>query len=139
MKENGGSPTAWHARWTTIAKLQTQDAGVSVHELATKLIEVMVCYDQLNVGSLASAELLCRQIQDQEMRWQDRVLGSMSDAAQQTMTISGTSSTRTNLCIHPKLVEWMAEQGKNQTAALKELRKAREERALAKPKGKSTE
>ena len=51
-----------------LAKLQPQDAGVSVYRLATKGIEVMAYYDQWIVGSLASAETLCRHIRNQEGR-----------------------------------------------------------------------
>ena len=43
-------------------------------KLFRKLLEIMVCYDQLNVGALASAELAGRQIQMIEERWKENVM-----------------------------------------------------------------
>eukprot|EP00973_Karenia_brevis_P003209 442771-Karenia_brevis.AAC.1 len=63
MAENGGTPLGWHAKWRADGKLQATDAGVSTHELACKMLQTMCCYDQLDVGNLASAEIMARQLQ----------------------------------------------------------------------------
>ena len=44
------------------------------------------------------------------------------------------SSSRAGLCISPELSEWVADEMRKESAVMKERRKAREERALSKPK-----
>ena len=133
MLANGGTPTGWHQKWTTICKLQHTDAGVSTHEMCCRLLEIMLCFDQLQAGSLASAEFIVRQIQTQEQRWKERAMGNIGDAQQEANMYSGIQN-RCNLCLCPALTEWVAEEARKESAVQKELRKAREERGLAAPK-----
>ncbi len=58
-----------------MARLQDTDSGVNLHEAACRTFEAMVCYDQLDSGALAAAEVLSRQVQLVEERWQEKVLG----------------------------------------------------------------
>ncbi|CAK0847575.1 unnamed protein product, partial [Prorocentrum cordatum] len=57
---------AWHE-----AGVGGQDVGCQDHELAMRIIEVAVVYDQLNFTELASFELLLRRAQLAEMRYQE--------------------------------------------------------------------
>ena len=43
--------------------LPDTDPAVVAHEMLCKILETMAVYDQLNTSELASAELVCRQIQ----------------------------------------------------------------------------
>eukprot|EP00973_Karenia_brevis_P017439 2393466-Karenia_brevis.AAC.1 len=52
-------------------KLTVTDADVPVHEQMCVLLEFMLCYDQLDAGTLVSAEIACRQIQFAEEKWKD--------------------------------------------------------------------
>ena len=133
IKENAGTPNQWHLRWMGLCKLQSSDGGVALHEVACRTLELMLCYDQLSLGTLASAEYLCRQIQIQEHRWRERALGQMGELHLESNLWSGQLN-RANLCIAPQLQEWVAEESRKESAVLKEQRKAREERAFAKPK-----
>ena len=63
MLEKAGSPTAWHAQWKANGRLDENEAWVSVHGSLCKTVEVMVCYDQLDVGALGGVELIVRHIQ----------------------------------------------------------------------------
>lgn len=133
IRENAGTPTQWHIRWTSLAKLQASDEGVALHEVSCRALEIAVCYNQLSIGALATIEYLARQIQTQEQRWRDRITGTIGDQQQEAQLFSGVSG-RTPLCISPALQEWVAEEARKESAVLKEQRKAREERALARPK-----
>jgi len=133
IRENAGTPTQWHIRWTTLAKLQPTDGGVALHVVACRALEIAVCYDQENVGALATIEYLARQIQTQEQRWRDRITGAIGEQQQEAQLFSGVSG-RTPLCISPALQEWAAEEARKESAVFKEQRKAREERALTRPK-----
>ena len=104
-----------------------------MHESACRCLEIMVCFDQNQVGALASAEFLCRQIQNVEHRWKERAVGALGEQSHEANLFAGQVN-RGTLCISPQLLEWVADESRKESAVLKEQRKAREERALQKPK-----
>ena len=57
------------------------DNGVLEHESICKALELAVEYDQLNIGELATIELLCRRLQMIQYRWKERVLGASSSGS----------------------------------------------------------
>ena len=132
MKQHGGTPSGWHQRWMVNCRLQTTDSGVALHEHFCKTLEIMVCFDQLAVGALASAEYCCRQIQMVEERWRERVAGATDDLTAEATLFSGAFS-RGTICVCPALQAWIAEELKKESAVAKERRKAREERQLGRP------
>ena len=75
---NGGAPLSMHQAWKSNCKLQASDGGVLEHEAICKTLELAIEYDQLNVGELASVELMCRRLQMIQYRWRDRILGASS-------------------------------------------------------------
>jgi len=133
MKINGGSPCSWHSRWQSIAKVQNSEPGVQAHDAFCRTLEIMVCFDQLAVGALASAEYVCRQIQLVEEKYKEKAGSNANVELVQEMHLFGGHSSRSNLCICPDLSAWIAEEMKTEAAVMKERRKAREERALQKP------
>ena len=95
----------------------------------------IVCYDQLNIGNLASAEAAAREVQTQEMRYAERITGQHDEMAERSI-LAGSSSIG-NLCIMPALREHLRVQLAGRNDIAKERRKAREERHLQRPnKGK---
>jgi hypothetical protein len=133
MKENGGTPSGWHSKWVSLMKLQATDAGVHAHEIGCKTLEIMICFDQLQVGSLAAAEFCARQIQLVEEKYRDRGVPKDSlELVSEAALFSGARS-KTTICVCPTLSEWIAEEMRKEAAIMKERRKAREERNLAKP------
>ncbi|CAE7335826.1 unnamed protein product, partial [Symbiodinium pilosum] len=129
---NGGSPMSMHNTWKVNCKLQPSDAGVLEHESICKALELAVEYDQLNIGELATIELLSRRLQMIQFRWKERILGSASSGTvdDESHFFLGVDPTRGNLCICPALNTWLGEELHKEAQANKEQRKAREERAL---------
>lgn len=133
--EHGGTLLSHHARWKTEAKLQATDYGVQQHELLCRILTSMLQYDQLDLCNLASAELAFRELQLIEQKHYDRLLpakgqerpGDFSSAGEHLLFL-GSSQSQVMVC--PALKEWLAEQMKGEAMIMKEMRKAREERAL---------
>ena len=129
-----------HSRWRSEARLQEHEPGVQEHERACRALEELLCFDQCNGGNLAAAELLARSIQVQQERYRDRSAGGSASSAGpesvDTHLYMGSEATRGNVCVCPLLQDWTSTQLSKEQALLKERRKAREERELAKKGGK---
>ena len=124
---------AHHQRWRSTFKLQPSDIGVIDHEGACRALQVMASYDQLDMPNVASAELIARRLQLAEERHKDR-LGGEGTASEDLHLYLGTDPTRGNLCVCPALSDWVGKELAAESAVMKERRKAKEERALARPK-----
>ena len=74
MMESGGTPVGHHQRWRVNCKLQVHDSGVAEHETYCKVLQTMLTYDQLDVSNLASAEVIARQIQLIEERYENKLV-----------------------------------------------------------------
>ena len=86
-----------------------------------------------DVTALAMMELLVRQIQIIEEQLKDKFYTGTGESAIDLHLMSGLSN-RCKLCICPSLSTFVASEAAKDTAVMKERRKAREERALLKPK-----
>jgi len=137
MRTNGGSPLGWHQRWMTITKLQPSDPYAAFHECNCRILELAVTYDQLGVTALASMEYVCRQIQMIEEKYKDKNTSTSSESFEASLYAGVTH--RSGLCISPQLSAWISDELKGEAAVMKERRKAREERALARPKNAAKE
>eukprot|EP00959_Pyramimonas_sp_CCMP1952_P175996 3677872-Pyramimonas_sp.AAC.1 len=89
-------PRARHAKWKAECRLQSGDAGVSDHELAMRMFEVAVVYDQLMAWELACFEYLARRAQMAEWRHRRLVAGGGSevDAVEDEYLYMGAAETR---------------------------------------------
>ena len=103
---------------------------VSVHEFICHHLDVMCCYGQLNVSTFANAEIACRQLQQAEEKWKDRVVGQPSEVQNNTAFNFPGQLIGGNLWICPALTEWIASESDDETEIPKKRRKAREERGL---------
>jgi hypothetical protein len=74
-----------------------------------------------------------------EERWRDRVQSGASAEAQLDAHLYAGMPTRGGLCICPDLSKWISEELQREASVMKEKRKAREERALVRPKGGGAE
>ena len=142
MWSNGGSPTAFHLRWLDFVRLDYSAHGPTEHQLLCKLLEIMIVYDGLSVGMLASGELIARKIQMIHEKWRHKMplLAAGGNSAKDnkasivdddSFLLLGTSETRGNVGVSPDLTKWLGEELAKEALAAKERRKAREERALA--------
>ncbi len=95
----------------------------------------MACYDQLNMFNNGAAEIVARQLQLIEEKYKEKLLTAHGDAGEDSHLFMGTRGTRGGLCVCPDLQAWIAGELQKESAVLKERRKAREERTLARPKG----
>ena len=103
------------------------------------MLQAALCYDQLNAGSLASMEIIGRQLQLVEEKQYERSLKPDSvpnGAAADAHLYMGSGVNRGRVCVAPVLSDWIAEELRKEASVLKERRKAREERASLK-KGKA--
>ena len=57
-------------------RLQPTDAGVQMHEVCCDFLEMLACYDQLNIPNLGAGEQAARQLQLVEERHKDRCVGA---------------------------------------------------------------
>jgi hypothetical protein len=134
MLNRSGSPMLWHQTWVTLGKLNNNDHQVIFHEALCRMVETAACYDQINLPTLASMELLVRQIQCIEERQKDKFTAAdFSGSTGYEQHLMAGSSSRSQLCICPALMEWVTKEVAKQNIMDKERRKAREERALTRP------
>ncbi|CAK0839371.1 unnamed protein product, partial [Prorocentrum cordatum] len=96
IAEQDTHPRARHTKWRHEAGVGGQDIGCQDHELAMRMIELAVVYDQLNITELASFELLLRRAQLAEMRYRDKILGKHGgdEFAEDEFLYMGTGLTR---------------------------------------------
>ena len=138
IAEGDMHPRARHLRWKAAANISGSDAGVAEHEMIMRIVELALCYDQLQGSELASMEMLIRKAQLIELKHRDRVLaaavGQVDDDAHLYL---GTGQTRGLLMIDPELEEFVSAELSKEAATAKERRKMREERSLAKPPNSS--
>ena len=99
------------------------------------MIETLMCCDQLNGVNVATGELLMRQVMLGEERLKDRFGNQSPDGFDEFHLYTGRRD-RYALCIDPALSEYVSKAVAKESSVLKERRKAREERALARPKKK---
>ena len=113
---------------------------VQEDERACRTLEELLCFDQCNGAYLASAELLVRAIQVQHERYRDRSAGGSASGGPDsvdTHLFVDSELTRGNVGVCPLFQEWASAQLAKEQALLKERRKARVGRDLAK-KGNKT-
>ena len=110
------------------------DSGAQEHEMAMRVLEYAVCYDQLQAAELAAIELIARRAQLIELKYRDKVIGGGMGGTvdEDSFLYMGTGRTRGLLMISPALEEYVAGELSKETSAAKERRKLREERGAAK-------
>jgi len=134
ISESDMHPRARHVRWKAATQLSTGDAGVAEHEMIMRILELALCFDQLQASELACMEMLIRKAQMIELKHRGRVTtASVGEVEDDAHLYLGTSHTRGLLMIDPKLEEFVSGELSREAATAKERRKMREERLLAKP------
>lgn len=63
IAEHDCSPLGHHTPFRQVAGLHQYDTGVQVHEMAMRVVEHAVTYDQVQAGELARVEVVARQAQ----------------------------------------------------------------------------
>ncbi|CAK0889614.1 unnamed protein product, partial [Prorocentrum cordatum] len=119
-------PRARHTKWVHACRLEATDEGVRDHHLAMRMAELGLSFDRLNLGELASCELLMRKAQMAEWRHRDRLAAVQGgDLMEESYLHLGTGETRGLAMVAPR---WAELQKKIQQQAA-ELRKIQEKGA----------
>jgi hypothetical protein len=143
VKQNT-TPVARHFWWRQVQRLSANDVGVEDHLFLAEMFETAVCFDQLQVGELAVSEAAARRFQ----LWEEVYASSLMDAdaghsgavhLDERALFLGRDSARGAAMVCPELEAWIASELQTKSAVLKERRKAREERVLARGGGGADE
>jgi len=138
MGENGGTPLAWHSRWLSLSRVAAHEAVATQHEGLCRILQLSTTFDQLDICNISAMELVCRQLQLLEAKEYEKHLGKQNEEVTSALVDNrlymGVGTSRGGLCICPKLEEFLSKELASEAAVMKEQRKAREERVLARPK-----
>ena len=79
MRRHTNSPMAWHTKFLAEWGLSQDDPLSVEHALLCKILELAVCYDQVNLGELAHLELAARRLQLVEEKVMERALAASAN------------------------------------------------------------
>jgi hypothetical protein len=139
IAEHDIAPRARHTKWRHEAGLSPSDPYVDDHDLALRVIQMAVEFDQLNITELASFELLARRAQMAEWRHRDRLISrnSIEDGLEDDYLYMGTAETRGLILMAPDLADHVTGELHKEANILKERRKVKEERRTSRAGDKS--
>ena len=121
-----------HTKWVNEHRAPHNDPTAYVHEVLSEFFEIACAYDQLDVSNLACVERLARWYQDVEGAHEKEEALGASDPY-----VSGIARAAGGSAYCPALRSYVSERLSRDVALMKEKRKMKEERDLAKkaPKG----
>ncbi|CAK0816861.1 unnamed protein product, partial [Prorocentrum cordatum] len=118
-------PRARRTKWVHECRLEATEEGVGDHDLAMRMAELGLSFDQLNLGELASFELLMRKAQMAEGRHRDRLAAVQGDdLMEESYLYLGAGETRGLAMVAPALVDHVNSEMHREAQILKECRKA---------------
>ena len=117
--------------------------GVAAHEAGCRTLEHAGCFDQAELCNLASVETLVRRLQlieyyyyeaarrEEAGRQQQQGKGKKIGATiEESAVFSGQNRDYGECMVAPSLIDHVAKEVERDAAIMKQIRKAREERAL---------
>ena len=138
-------PEDYHAGWRQRHGLVPGDYGVGIHATAMRCLAAAACQDQLDLPNLCFAELLAREAQmiehhyrneekarEEKKRKEKGGKGGVGMPTDEAELFLGAGKNFTEVMLCPTLSEFVSKQLERDAAIMKQSRKAREERALAK-------
>eukprot|EP00971_Amphidinium_carterae_P343138 6482725-Amphidinium_carterae.1 len=127
IKDNGGSPRLRTSRFVQDAKVPEGDRVRYEHAMLMEMLEAATIYDQIDISSLCSFELLARRVSVLEEAYYSNPKAPRFDGSEHLQGLG-----KRGAAIMPALTEYASKQMQSEAAIQKERRKAREEQALAK-------
>ena len=121
-----------HEAWLTRSGIRHSDRSVHEHRTLSRALEYMTCYDQLNVASLASAEVLVRRKALIEQAHSGRPDAPSYEGAEHFEGVAGSAD---GAIIDPALTKHVASRLGSQADIKKQTRKFYEERNKALERG----
>ena len=123
-----------HFWWKQALGLTPGDPSVDEHAFMSEVLQLSITFDMLNAGELACVEAISRRYQLIEELYSmemDRAQAGDVDWAGERRLFMGSTLGRHGCLVSPELREWLATEVSKTAAVMKERRKAREERLLA--------
>ena len=114
-----------HEAWCRKSGVRSGDRSVHEHASLCRALNLMMCYDQLNVGALASAESLNRRRSLIEMAHHGRPEAPNYDAAEEVL---GVREMADGSLVDPALTQHAARRQAAKAEIMKQTRLAAEER-----------
>ena len=127
-----------HYWWRQVLGLGGGDLGVDEHLFLSTLLEHGLCYDQYNLGESLTFEAISRRYQ----LWEEVYAASLAEAdhggtgggdtwLDERRLFLGHGLSRSSALVAPQLSRHVASRLSEESAVLKERRKGREEKELA--------
>lgn len=144
LNRRNGGPMDHHRWWMQNHSLKNDSWGASEHDTLMKIIDKLGRFDGLDLANLAGAELAFRRLQLIEFVYSERGPGggkgsgrgdnkkvdSMTSMQMHEASIfSGSHKEFGDVMVAPSLLDYVAKEVEGEAAVLKQVRKAREERA----------
>ena len=145
LNRRNGGPMDHHRWWIQNHSLKPDSWGVAEHDNLSKALDKLGRFDGLDLANLAGVELMFRRLQLIEYVYSEKGPGggkgsskgdkktdAMSLVQQHEATIfAGAHKEFGDVMVAPLLLEYVAKEVESEAAVLKQVRKAREERAAA--------
>ena len=109
--------------------------GVQGHFQLTQIIKLLLLVDQCDGTNLQAAEAIFRRMQTIEYSYMEKVRDreqsgqSARLSLEEQAVFAGTTRGHTSLMVCPELLEYVRKEVEREASLVKNLRKAREERA----------
>ncbi|CAK9095479.1 Uncharacterized protein SCF082_LOCUS44843 [Durusdinium trenchii] len=145
LNRRNGGPNYHHRWWVNNHNLKHDSWGVSEHEHLMKVLDKLGRFDGLDLSNLAGAELAFRRLQLIEYYYSDRGPGSGNKGAgegdkkkeddlvykMESAIFSGSHKEFGDVMVCPTLMDYVSKEIETEASIMKQVRKAREERAAA--------
>eukprot|EP00435_Cladocopium_sp_Y103_P006291 s3214_g2.t1 len=143
LNRRNGGPSDHHKWWVANHSLKPDSWSVSEHDTLMKIVDKMGRFDGLDLSNFASAEVAFRRLQLIEFMYSERGPGgggkgnsktdkkdAMGSLQNYEATIfAGAHKEYGDVMVSPMILEYVAKEVEGEAAVLKQVRKAREERA----------
>ena len=145
LNRRNGGPMDHHRWWMNNHNLRSDSWGATEHETLCKVIDKLGRFDGLDLANLAGAEVTFRCLQLIEYFYSDRGPGGAKtnkgggkDSKKEDDTykfessiFSGSHREFGDVMVAPELMTYGSKEVESEAAVMKQIRKAREERAAA--------
>ena len=146
LNRRNGGPLDHHRWWVSTHNLKPDSWGVAEHESLMKIVDKLGRYDGLDLSNVAGAELAFRRLQLIEYFYSERGPGSGKGTGKakpekgqgdetlykmESSIFSGTHKEFGDTMVSPDLMDFVSKEVEREASIMKQVRKAREERAAA--------
>ena len=124
LKRNSKTFMSSHQEWVKNSGVRSNDRAVHEHRALSKMLELLTCYDQVNVTNLAGAEVAVKRRMLIEQAYEGRPDQPIWTGSEHMM---GYKDTETGRIIDPEAVKYQAGKLKEESQVMKEARLKREQ------------